>query len=401
MIIPLRQFDTEDTECVEEPLQWAFLVAPYVLLTTPWWLVEVPLLFIKKNHYNSQPPGIRGRIRAFFRAVSWNCARYLQPSYVAIAALARSHDKEAWKVLYYFGYEPTDDGSRSITKWEWSKIAVMDGLPFALELWLVIHNTFMPEDRHVALGLGSWLLHTVPASVIGAWLIAASHMSGRLNRAHHGVACFLLLIVVGLALILTTHFTTPDAFSAVGGALVVAYGLPMLPLCCMNCCDGRFHFFFYMYGAIARTMPLLVAIWASDGDDYVFCFIRNGVPVLVPLIILGIGSMLVAGYCGGRFGVERFRPELDEVMSSGLQRDEDDQVPLHGDVEAAGGPVSQSHPGGADEEVRVQPEGRAGRESADETAPPPPYKRHGTLPPSYEERALLREGGGQASGITS
>ncbi|KFH48381.1 hypothetical protein ACRE_005860 [Hapsidospora chrysogenum ATCC 11550] len=399
MIIPSRRFDvTGDTECVQGPLQWTLLLAPYVLLTTPWWLVEIPLLFTKRNHCNSQTLGIRDRLGAFFRAVAWNCARYLQPSYVAISALARSRDKKAWKVLYYFGYEPADDGSRSLTNWEWSKIAVMDGLPFALELWLVIQNAFMGRDSHVALGLGSWLLHTVPASVNGAWLIAASHTSGRLNRAHHGVACFLLLIVVGLALILTMYFTTPDSFSAMGGVLTVLYGLPMLPLCCMNCCGGRFHFFFYLYGAIARTMPFLVAIWTSHSDDDIFCFIRNGVPVFVPFIILGIAAMFVAGYCGGLVGVERYRPELSKVISSGPQLEEDDQVPLHGDVEAASG--AASHPGGVDEGVRVQQEVRVGRESVDGTAPPP-YKRQETLPPSYEEINLTRVDGEPARGPTS
>ena len=307
--------------CSAHPFDWVLFVLSLAILCLVWWAVEIPTLFTQqeaRTAAEARRPW-RNRFRVFFTAVAWNCVRMLQPSYVAIVAMARTRDHPRnWPRLYYFGYDKGRDEEelgQHFTPGEWAKVVVMDGLQVLIEALLIYRASIISRQQQNPLSLGSWLLATVPASILGLHLLIISRLPNPPRRFLVGLYGFVSLSVAGAGLVLAIVFTAgPGTYGApLAGAMAIAWGLIMVPLTTMYCFAGRFHALFYLFAGFARISALLVDL---IGPRERFAFCSSNHPGLTAVFgVLGGGLMVFFGMRGGTM-CEQYRWNLERLIDS-------------------------------------------------------------------------------------
>ena len=337
--------------CSAHPFDWVLFVLSLVILCVLWWAVEIPTLFVQqeaRTTAEARRPW-RNRFRVFFTAVAWNCVRLLQPSYVAIVAMARTRDHPRnWPRLYYFGYEKGLDDEEfrpQFTRGQWTKVALTDGLQAVVEILLIYRGSVISRQQQNPVWLGAWLLATLPTSLLGLHLIVVSRLPEPPRRFLVGLYAFLTLSVVGAGLIVAVVFgAAPDTYGRpLAGALATAWATIMVPLPTMYCCFGRFHSLFYLFAAFARISLLLMDLLRSR-DTFPFCSINH--PALVAVVgVFGGVLVLLFGLRGGT-RCEQYRWNLERLIDvsprgQAPQGDLEEQVALQG---GENGPAQEPRP---------------------------------------------------------
>jgi hypothetical protein len=317
-----------EPNCSASVFDWILFVSTLSLLSLGWWIFEVPTLFTPEPHREATLIGGSpkpGRFRRFHRALAWNCIRALMPSYVAIIAMARSKKAKEWATLYYFGYdmEAGDDAARQLTGWQWAKISLTDVSHLVLECLLAYRAAATAEKRDYPLVQGWWLFASLPASIIGLYLILIRALPNPPRRFFVGLIGFLLLVFVGVAFILAIYFSSGmhrTVGAAFAGSMALSWSFTMFPLTLCLCCGGRFHALFYLLSAAARAMPLLAEMM-SPREKFPFCSINH--PGL--LATFGVVAGICVFYCAamGSGLCERYRKNLEQLLETAEEGQEE------------------------------------------------------------------------------
>ncbi|UNI24510.1 hypothetical protein JDV02_010249 [Purpureocillium takamizusanense] len=439
----------EDSSCAPRGFEAVITTLSFYVLCISWWLVDVPLLFVKPSPPPPPPPrqvdnnssidnnasssssvlsSSPGRVRLFLRAVAWNGIRAVQPTYIGLIALARAvsdgrNSTSAWPLLYYFGDAlPNHPPALRPTALQWIKVVALDGVALVTEILLVVYGYYTSSassSRHYDVRIfasGMWILSATPSCVLGAYLLLfVSRRASRLHRNWRLATAGTLLVAAGLALILALHFSVPpkDRVPAAAGIMAMQWALSLLPLvaCRCSCCGSGargmpWRIVYLIFAVAVRTLTLTLEVSSSSfSNEFWFC----RVPPQVGGWLTGVfGGALLFGFAiKGLVDAERWRPELVKVWKGeqqGALTAEEAYVPLQDDEERQTGPPpphsppppfishqpqqSQQQQGGnhAESEDMLNAEGLA-RRSTDLPSYQDATRRTDTMPPSYGEAA--------------
>ncbi|GJN73858.1 hypothetical protein PLIIFM63780_007929 [Purpureocillium lilacinum] len=409
----------DDSSCTPNAFEAVITTLSFFSLCVSWWLVDVPLLFVKPPRRSSDGDASSspGRVRLFFRAVAWNCIRAVQPTYIGLIALARAisdgrNSTSAWPLLYYFGDAlPNHPQVLRPTALQWVKVALLDGVILVTEILLVVYGYTAGRYHDTRVfAAGMWILSATPACVLGAYLLLfVSRRVSRLHRSWRLATAGSLLVLVGLALILSLYFSAPrDRVPAIASIMTMQWVLPLLPMvaCQCTCCGlsrGMPWRIVYLIFAVAvRTITLTLDVGSSTfSNEFWFC----RVPPQAGGWVTGVfGGALLFGFAiKGVVDAERWRPELVKVWKGQQQGalSTETYVPLQDDEERQNEPPRppqsppppftpqpQQQQQGEDhgESDMLQAEGIE-RRSTDLPSYQDATRRTDTMPPSYGEAA--------------
>jgi hypothetical protein len=314
---------TKELNCSVPILDWVLLLLTLVILCVVWWVVEIPALFARQEA--DQPPNLIGRAsrpkksrtRRFFDALAWNCVRNLMPSYVAIIAIARAKDSQAWPAVYYFGYEinrgsENSASSKTLSPRRWVNIFIQDGVLLVVACTLIYRGITAAREQNTTMFFATWLANAAVPAAVGVYLLAIALVLQPPRRLAIGLG-FGVLVLFGALLISAAYFSS--RLNQIGGpyylgALILGWAISMLPLTLAYCCEGHFRILFYALSATLRTAPFLVDLLRLS-EVFTNCSIDTrglaaGYSVLAGMLVWGMAPY-GADYC------EDFRDKLREL----------------------------------------------------------------------------------------
>jgi hypothetical protein len=340
----------ENKNCSTNALEWFAFISALVFLLVPWWLTEMPDIFLgskptqhgehvalqslqvfepveEEEPLRAAPPPPPpyslesgpslpgpGRGKRFLHAVQWNCLRCIQPGYLAIFAMIRSSDHRSWPALYYFGHDQQDHTKLGI--WYWAKIISVDVLPLGLQALLIYMGT-TDFDKEGKLLPGWWVMGLMPPTMTGLYVIGLSFLPYVPSLkaivfggvVFHAVAATALIVPVAHTPKALGTYQTPATF---GSIIAFQWFLMVSPMAMYRCPGPAVHLVFVILATVLRGAPLATALGVSP-KDFPFC-IDNlvALPILFGLV-----------QCGGVFMLACFsslRCERERALIRGRRR---------------------------------------------------------------------------------
>ncbi|KAH6855720.1 hypothetical protein B0I37DRAFT_402430 [Chaetomium sp. MPI-CAGE-AT-0009] len=284
------------------PLTWISLILTFITVHLTWWVLDVPLLWKKRDDHDQQVENKTKRdaaadatdrvgLAGFLFTVAWACLRSNAPGCAALYALVAGRDTGEYAAMYYLGVRRLRDGrAPEFTAWKLATSVGTDLLSLAVVGVTVYQACTLPEYAPRRWGASMWAYPSLPTALIGLCLLVGRYWFPRTRRAAVGLVVMVVgvVVLVGAALaLLLWRFERPHDTWFIS---VIFYSIMAFPAVLFG---GPFLLLAIAYGCFSRIGGVTLAAWQHYAGGQPYCKMP-GLGFAVVYLTLGAISALLA-----------------------------------------------------------------------------------------------------------